>query len=335
MTSKQKEKWLHLYEVAMEIEDFYPWNDFAEKDRFAYIWKDKSKTVFFSFIGESAQKNGIACYVGEENYMRARARLTSKNEKNEPVFMLQNAYICLWDNRDELRESDYELIRELGFKFRGRGAWLHFDRYEIGYVPIPLEEKDVDFLTTAFENLFMMLRGIYEQGIDPKFDKGKCLVRWYEPKDKLYYTHPLDIAFSSDAITYPFVTVRDNDWMSKVRSMKSADYSVEVDWSYIDAVFDDDDEKETFPLLLLVVEKENGFVLANQLLSPSHDKFVLIFGTLEHFVDRYGKPEEIIICDDALYGILADVCGKIRIKLTQKKKLSTLPKARKEFLSRF
>ena len=71
MTEKLKQKWLRLYAVAQQIGVMQPWEDFSESDRFTYIWKDKSKSVFFSFIGESAQKCGIACYVGEEDYIRA------------------------------------------------------------------------------------------------------------------------------------------------------------------------------------------------------------------------------------------------------------------------
>lgn len=334
MKTKLKEKWLHLYEVATEIGTYSPWKDFAEKDRFTYIWKDKSQTVFFSFIGESAQRCGIACYIGEDDYMRARERLTSKNEKHEPSFMLQNAYICLWDNREDISKKDYELIKELGFKFCGKGAWLHFDRYEIGYVPTPLEEKDIDFLTTAFENLHMMLRAIYEQGLDPEFDKDKNLVRWYEPKDKLYYTHPFEIEISKDVITHPMVTVKENDWMRQVRSMKSADYSVELDWSYLDIVYDDVDGRETFPRLLLAVEPKNEFILVNEMLSPSHNQLGVIFNVLDHFVERYGKPAEIMICDEDLHGILADACSKVNIKLTKKKKLPAVQKVRKELLAR-
>ena len=333
MKEKLKENWLRLYFLANQIAAFDPWEDFAEKDRFTYIWKDKSKEVCFSFISESAERFGIACYVGTEDYVRARARLTSKNKKHEPTFMLQNAYICLWNNREDISKKDYELIKELGFKFRGKGAWLHFDRYEIGYVPTPLEEKDIDFLTTAFENLHMMLRAVYEQGLDPEFDKDKNLVRWYEPKDKLYYTHPLEIEIPKDIITHPMVTVQENDWMHQVRSMRNADYSVELDWSYLDIIYDDSDGRETFPRLLLAVEPKNQFVLVNEMLSPSHNQPGVIFNVLDHFVERYGKPAEIIICDDDLYGILVDACNKVKIKLTKKKKLPAVQQARKEILS--
>ena len=289
--------------------------------------------MFFSFVGESAQKCGIACYIGEEDYMRARVRLTQKNDKSEPVFMLQNALICLWDDREDLSKESYALIKELGFKFRGKGAWLHFDRYEIGYVPIPLDEKEVDLLTTAFENLLMMLRAIYEQGLDPEFDKGKNLVRWYEPKDKLYYTHPFEIEIPKDIITHPQVTVRENDWMREVRSMTNADYSVELDWSYIDVVFDDEEGRGTFPRMLLAVEAKNGFILVNEMLSPSHNQPGIVFNVLDHFVERYGKPSEIIICDEDLKGILSDVCKKVTIKLTVKKRLSAINNARKTILA--
>lgn len=130
---------------------------------------------------------------------------------------------------------------------------MHFDRYEIGYAPVPLDDKEIDLLTTAFENLHMMLLAIYEQGLDPEFDKGKNLVRWYEPKDKLYYTHPFEIEIPKGIITHPPVTVPENDWMREVRSMKNADYSVELDWSYVGVIYGDEDGRETFPHMLLAV----------------------------------------------------------------------------------
>lgn len=334
MTEKLKEKWLHLYAVVKQIGVMQPWDGFSEADKFTYIWEDKSKSVFFSFIGKSAQKFGIACYIGEEDYIRARVRLTEKNDKREPVFMLQNGLICLWDDREELSKESYALIKELGFKPRGKGAWLHFDRYEIGYAPVPLDEKEVDLLTTAFENLHMMLRAIYEQGLDPEFNKGKNLVRWYEPKDKLFYTHPFEFEILKGIITHPRVTVRENDWMREVRAMKSADYSVELDWSYVDVIFNDENGRGTFPRMLLAVEPKNGFILVNEMLSPSHNQPGIVFNVLDHFVERYGKPSEIAICDEDLQGILSDVCKKVGIKLIVKKRLSAVSNARKTILAK-
>ena len=86
--------------------------------------------------------------------------------------------------------------------------------------------------------------------------------------------------------------------------------------------------------MLLAVESVNGFILVNEMLSPSHNQPGIIFNVLDRFVERYGKPSEILICDEDLKGILTDVCKKVGIRLTVKKRLPAVNKARKELLSR-
>lgn len=332
MRNNEKEKWMHLYDVVQEIGAMNPWEDFTAADRFACMWKDQSKTVLFSFIGASAQTRGIACYIGEEDYMRARIRLTMKNEKREPAFMLQNALICLWSNREDVSKENYALIKELGLKFRGKGAWLSFERYEIGFAPVPLTESDVELLITAFENLYMMLRAVYERGLDPEFDKGKTLLRWYEPKDDLFYTYPVEVDFPKEIGPRPVVIVQENDWMREVRTMKSAEYSVEIDWSYAGVLYEDELGRETFPKMLLAVERKKGLILFNMMLPPSRSQPDVLFGMLDHLIEQHGKPTEIVVCDEDIKGILADICKKIGIKMTVKKRLSALNKVRNDLL---
>ncbi len=328
-----KEKWLHLYDVTAKIASYSPWDAFGEDDTFAYIWKDRSKCVFFSFINDSIGKRGIACYIDEDNYLRARARLASRNEKQEPVFMLQNAFICLWDDREDLSKRDYELIKELGLKFRGRGAWLHFDKYKIGYTPSYLSEDEIDFLMVALDNLHMMIRAIYEKGLDPEFDKRRTLVRGFDEDTGLYHTERFDIKPSSDAILRPLVTVHESEHLNEVRSMKRADYSVQLDWSYVDAIYVDEDGCETFPLLLLAVEPKSGFVLFSRMFPPSYGQANAAFDALDELCERHGKPSEIVICDEDLHAILSDACSKVGIRLTLQKRLPAVKKARTEFIA--
>ena len=332
MTNKLKEKWLRLYDVTQKIGMMEPWSDFSEKDQFVYVWKGEEKSVHFTFLGDSVGKCGIACYVGEDNYISARNRILSKNEKQEPVFMLQNALICIWDDREDISKEDYALIKSLGFSPRGKGTWLHFNRHEVGYMPTLLTETDIDFLTVAFENLTMMLRAIYEQGLDPEFDKGKTLTRWYDPKAEIYYTHPLEVKLPKDIGNYPVVTVKENDWLREVRAMQSAGYSVELDWSYLPVPFSDKDGRNIFPRSMLAVEKESGYILSSLLLTPEQELLGIAFNLLDQLIEKYGKPQEILICDESLRGILADACKKVNIKVTVKKRLSQVNAARKKLI---
>ena len=335
MTEKLKEKYLHLYETANKISRFKPWDYFDEADRFMYIGEDESNQIFFSFINESAGKCGIACYIGVEDYLRARLRLTEKNIKNEPVFMLQNALICLWDNRPDLSEESYELIKELGFKPRGNGAWLHFDRYEIGYVPVPLDENEIELLTDALENLYIMLATIYKNSLNPEFDKEKTLVRQYEPEDKKYHTYLYELDMPTGAILLDVATVHENAMMRKIRSMSKEDYTAELDWSYANIVFVDEDDRKTFPKLLCSVDPKNGHILHNEMISPNYVCPEAVLNALTDIVERYGKPSKILICDEELKAILSDFCNKIDLELVVAEELKALNSIRKDILSYF
>lgn len=333
MTEELKSKYLRLYEAANKISSFKPWDDFDEADKFVYLWKDKSKDVLFSFISQSAGKRCIACYICVEDYLRARLRLTEKNTKNEPVFMLQNALVCLWDNRPDLSKESYELIKELGIKPRGNGAWLHFDRYEIGYVPVPLDENEVELLTIALENLHMMLSAVYDEKLDPEFDKGKTFTRWYDPKDKKYCTRPLKFDIPTGAILLPVATVHENALMRTIRSMPKENYIAELDWSYTDIIFVDEDDRKTFPKLLCSVDSESGCILHNEFISPNYVCPETVLDILTDIIERYGKPSKVLICDEELKAILSDFCNKIDVELTFTERLKALNNIRKKFLA--
>ena len=333
MTEKSISKYLRLYEVANQISRFKPWDNFDEADRFVYTQKGESENVLFSFMSKSVGKCGIACYIGEENYLRARLRLTEKNISNEPVFMLQNALICLWDNKSELSKTSYELIKELGFIHSGNGEWLHFDRYEIGYAPVPLDDDEVELLTDALENLHMMLREIYENGLDPEFDKGKTLVRWYEPKDDMYHTHPFDFDLPIGAMLLPIATVHENDLMRSIRSMPKDDYTAELDLSYVKMIYTDEDGCRIIPRLLFSVDPQNGHILFSEMLHPENDCPEEVIEALTDIIEQSGKPSKISICTEELKAILSDFCSKIDLELVVTEELKALNNIRKEFLS--
>lgn len=335
MTEKLKIKWLHLYFLAKEIADFQPWNDFKEQNLFAYVWQDRSKSVYFSFIEASSCARGIACYLSEDAYMRARKLLESKGKPYEPVFDLQNALICLWDDREDVSKADYKLIKALGLKFRGRGTWLHFNKYETGYEPTSLNEKEIDLLITAFENLNMMLRAIHEQGLNPQFDKGFSLVRWYDSKEELYFTHSFRVNMAENVICRPVITMKNNDYLRKFTTARQTDLTLELDWSYLSFLTSDDNVRCYHPLLVLMVNAQTGYVIANELLNPSEDKFEILMDIMEFVCTKNGKPKEIIVCDEDIKCILTDLCKKAGIKLTLKKKLFRINQVKNELVNQF
>lgn len=330
MTGKLRNKWLRLYECADRIGNLEPWEIFDEGDKFAYIWKAKNKTLYFSFIAESADRCGIACYDGGENYARARKRLTAAYDKQEPTFALQNACICLWGNREDLNKPTYELIKELGFSFRGKGAWLFFQRFETGYEPTLPNERDLDLMLEGFENLFMMVRAVRNGAVDPQFDKGLTLTRWYEAKDKLYYTHPFQVP--EPAVPKREIRVKKGPLFDNLLKAPMVKAVWDLDWSYLPTLMKDDKGRWEFPLLFLCVDEESGLVLFGDMIESSQDAIGEAIEYLSQTLVELGRPASIAVCDDDLKASVEDLCRKAGVKLSVKKRLPALETARDAFI---
>ena len=329
MTGKLRKKWLHLYECAGRIRDLAPWEIFGEGDKFAYVWKAKDKVLYFSFVAESAGRLGIACYECMADYARARKRLTTPNRKHEPTFFLQDAYVCLWGNREDLRKPTYELIKELGFSFRGKGAWLYFQRYETGYEPELPNERDLDIMIEGFENLCMMVLTVREGSVDPQFEKGYTLTRWYEVETRLYYTHPFEMP--EPAVPTKEIRIKKGPEFVALLNTPVKKAVWELDWSYMPELVRGDDGRWEFSLLLICVDEESQLVLYSDVLGPSPDTAIgPVITKLCRTMLEFGRPTTIAVCDDDLKAIVADLCREAKVKISARKRLSIMESVRNE-----
>ena len=326
MDNRLKKKWLEIYNIAQSIAEFEPWDYFKESDDFVYIRKDVEGFFHFSFIGSLFDQRGIAVYDSESNYIETMNKFCKSNKKNEPVFLLQNALIALWSDRGDISKDDYNLIKELELKFRGRGAWLHFNKYEIGYGPSNLDEDEVDALLEAFKNLYMMVRAVFEQRVYADFKKGEKIVRWYSEEDKLYYTHNIKMSELKE-VDYPVLTVLECDALNEARNMPTQDYSVEIDWAYLDVLVKDGD-RNIVPLLFYVVDTRTGAVIYSNVLAPYDDIPNEIFYMFDEIMEKCGKPKQIFVSDKKLEAYLFDLCEKTKIKFSVKRTLPNADKAR-------
>ena len=126
------EKWKKIYSFAQLIAAYEPWELFEEENTFALVPKGTRNEHYFSFLAKSSGQCGIAIYPSGNAYVSAQNRLHGGNSKREPQFDLQDAVILLWGDREDVSKENYGLIKSLAFKFRGRGAWLHFQEYRVG-----------------------------------------------------------------------------------------------------------------------------------------------------------------------------------------------------------
>ena len=333
MNNRQKEKWLTLYDRALEIAHFKPWAVFDEDQQFLFVRKQRRESVFYSFLGPSACRACIACYEGERNYVRAMERLHSGNGKQEPTFFLQNGFMGIWGNRNDLDKDTCALLKELGIHCRGNGSWLHFLRFEEGYAPVLPNDKELDRLIDLYENLIMLLRGFFEGELGKLHTEGDALVRIYDEKEKMYFSVSEKIKNPKSAGDDPVFTFSPNERSERLRTTETGNIVLEIGWSYLNTAVTDNDGRDAFPLLLLMADTNTGIVLETELITPSVHKENVLIDKLEKVIAAYGKPKEIRYRENDIAGILNDFCRIIDVKRTLRKTLPAIDRAKKEMMS--
>lgn len=329
MKKDRLELWEEIYAYAVEIVAFDPWSRFKETDTLALIPKGKRAEHFFSFISESRGQLGIAIYRDGDAYFDAMDRLHRKNRKKEPVFLLQNATIFLFGDRENVSKENYALIKELGLKCRGRGNWPHFEKYRIGYAPQAIPDAELEELLDDLGNLWMMVKLAYENDWEIPADGKSALVRTYSKKDDMFYTTLFPIE-KPKQISSKVITMDDNPWLRQVRKMP-AKGTVSLDWSYLPTIMDDEGT-DVVPRLLLAVEPKTGLVLKHRLMSPLEDTYGLLFQFITELIELRGKPATIEICDKELENCLADLCQRTGMRLSVRSYLPQLATARNELV---
>lgn len=109
-------------------------------------------TTFFSILGRGNECYGVAVYEGYETF-NSFLMLTMQERLNlsaEYAMFNQRNLTCYWGNREELTEKQRKIIKELGYRYRGKNQWLYFLSFEPGYYPYQLDQDEVIRMTEHF-----------------------------------------------------------------------------------------------------------------------------------------------------------------------------------------
>lgn len=334
MTKKQLEIRRKLYDIMLAIGEFEPWNDIDEDVPLIFIPPKSDIQVFFTIIGAHSDVCGVACYLGIENYLMARNRLTSPNTKDEPVICMQNALIGLWGSREDVSKENKALLKELGLKCRGEGGWLHFECYRERYIPRPLNDEEAALLENYLGNLYMMLKSFYEKRMDVNFDERETIFRKYGDNGNWYNIKLEDYTVITDKDIQ--VIVRETENVKRLAAMPSGKMTIELEETCIPIPKKDKTIGEYFPLFITAADVKTDEIICHRELLPDESRAPALFTIIDELCEQYGKLKEIRINDTFTEELMEDFCQKVGIKLKfQKKELTHTKKALQKEISDF
>lgn len=182
MNQPGKSDWATLYQAAIMFKEAAPWNCVGNEELFAVENPDGGEVGYCSILGSAGEEFGLGMLVGEDGYQRYIRVIEGKVEpENLEESIMARAISMLLVNRDVLQKEERELIRSLGFRFRGRNAWPFFRSQRPGYVPWFLERGEAVFLCTAIHQALVVADEVRSGELDLSEGEPKNLVltRYY------------------------------------------------------------------------------------------------------------------------------------------------------------
>ena len=322
----------NLYDAAFRYKKAGLWKKLWDNDVFA-VRLSSGETGFISILGKNGEYNALNLYIGEEGFRSYRKMADYATDFNRSPFrdhemLLQQ--VCL---QMALEEKDYIMPEELDevrayakkndIRLSGKNAYPSFIKYERFCHPWKVKTgEDMTALYEALETAVLVAEELkHNKPIDigirriQPFTKGVPLfgVKDGKLQAKGYALLPQD----AEEEYAPVIAESELDVAKLKKLPKRGTWETEL-ITMMSYVQEDPEETPYYPLLLLVVESREGYMLPVPMIERADKNPQGLLTVFAEGWKKYGSgPKEMRCRDERTFALLKDICEKsgIRIKL--------------------
>ncbi|OPH53404.1 hypothetical protein BC351_05945 [Paenibacillus ferrarius] len=328
MTNLQatKEEWQQLFETTIRFKKQAPWDWMEDEDYFLITDPDSGEHGCCVVLGAGRISYGLNVYIGP-NARLFLQELSGVNDQLEDdqleLIHSTRAITVSFENRDQLDKDDLQLIRDLGYKFRGAQAWPQFQSYEPGLLPAELNGPEVRFLRTALEQT-MHVADRFRENHELYFehdqtDEGTGEKRLHRVPEitssgVTWSDTWLPWLEEGDFLT-PYVYPNELQLRQLAKSLKKSTEIWHSDFQYISQAFGEKDERGSYPRLSLWMNASADFVMAGGLAGNHNFIQAYVEQLLNLLKESDHTPASIQVSSKKAYLALKDTADKLGIKL--------------------
>jgi hypothetical protein len=332
-------EWRRLYQAAIRVKEIAPWEWMTETEIFGVQDPATDEIGFVSVMGMLGEHLCLAVYRGAKGlYSFWNFQQFADSAPAEALFEIPHLQAS-FEDRNELRDKDREVIKELGLKFRGRQEWPLFRSYRPGYLPWYLEAPEARLLTYALEQAAeVVLRVKEDPALLEPVDEESYLVRVpHEISGNLVWED--EVMSVPPPEPEPIPIMIDVQTIERVRQLPRGKHTLEMDLFLFPAPIHEKGARPYFPYLLLVAEDQRGLILGNELLTPEPG-LVEMWGSVPmkvvHQLARMKVlPQEIKVRSFRLLALLKLLEEELDVEVKAASVLPNLDQAKESLLHRF
>ena len=234
----------------------------------------------------------------------------------EYAMFTQTALTCYWGDRAELSEEQRRIIRELGYKYRGKNQWLYFMSFEPGYYPYNMSKEEVLRMTIYLTRLRTALQKFVESHNQVSLEYGNMLLFEFDKNGEVLYSDEALLPFID--FQFGMLELTDDELMNKLSKEPRCEMVLEADIIRMGvSVRDKQFRRPANPTLCLIMEEKSNMMVKCEMPEPEEDPLICMAEQLEEFILANGIPKEVRFSNIMVLAGLAHICKICDIRLTR------------------
>lgn len=304
-------EWKELYSAAMEFKELKPWEWMYDSDIFGVQNPETDEIGFCCVMGRAGEHFAMSVYLGSEG-LDGLLNILSGEIHFPEVLYSQKCLMASFEGRDYIEKPDYEIIRKLGLRFRGKSAWPLFRSYRPYYIPWYLNHEEAKFLTLSLKQAIKICKEVKkDQDILKPPLMTQIMVRTHDGQRwNTEWMEPWDLE-EEVMVGYVNEDVRENLLKLPHKGIWEAD-----SYPYPEPVQEDSEERPYFPCSIIWADHESGLLMDNTLVEPNKwvSSFLKAFQKITK--NRGLLPQEIQVRKYEIYEVLEPVASELGMELS-------------------
>ncbi len=310
-----------LYQAAIEFRKMSPWQWVTEHHLFAVQDPETKETGFCCITGSKGEHLALNVYLGIAGLKGYFEMLNLDHEMMwHPSYFKtlwgQTCLVASFENEGQLSQREQQQIKALNLKFKGKNQYPQFKDYEVGFLPIELEDsRKCRFLTQALVQCMEVIKIIKQHEYQLKGDEILVRVQGYQQE-----WQTLKVSMSLFLEQFSELKYEYKNELAAYRINKLPQYNLVfevVQFLLPDPVQPNSGERPFFPLITAMVEQNNGQLVFAEMTDSSRESYERLLDKIaQMFMNELKfRPACLVSDHDEIIDYLKDFCQKSKIPI--------------------
>jgi len=313
------DEWSQLYKAAREFKELACWDWMMDNQIFGVQNPATGEVGYCSVMGNNREHFALGVYKGLEGLTGLIDIMEGFVVPDDmDALHVQHCLMASFEDRRFILDRDYEVIRKLGIRFRGKHAWPLFRDYTPGYHPWYISSDDSRFLTVALNQAMDVVQRVKD---DPEQlvgeDYSVFLTRVPHDVDGTlrWKDEWLEVQVPEEAEASAGVPV-DEKRLESIKRKKTRGTGIwEIGSFFSPKGVQEKGERPYYPRVTLFLDPMASLILSFSMSEPScfeKDLVPFFLGLLEK---SERLPKDILVSEEEILELLLPITGYLGIEL--------------------